>query len=177
MEEEAGDREQTRMDLTFKPITEKDVRQVFTWKYEAPYDLYNLPLETIEEELGYFLDPQNNFFALFCAEELAAFCSFGSDARVPGGDYSEEALDIGMGVKPDLTGQGNGAEFAGAVLHFALNTLRPEKLRVTIAKFNQRARRVWEKQGFEQTQSFKNPKGKPFVILCAEKEKVLQGLK
>ena len=165
------------MELIFKPITEKDVRRVFTWKYEAPYDIYNLPLETIEEELGYFLDPQNNFFAVFSDEELAAFCSFGSDARVPGGDYSEEALDIGMGVQPGLTGQGKGSEFARAVLRFALKTWNPEKIRVTIADFNQRARRVWEKLGFVQTQTFKNPKGKPFVILCAEKDSIRNAIK
>jgi RimJ/RimL family protein N-acetyltransferase len=177
MEEGVANRKGNCMDLTFRPITEKDVRQIFTWEYEAPYDIYNLPSENIEEELGYFLDPQNNFFSLFSNQDLTAFCSYGSDARVPGGDYTEEALDIGMGVKPDLTGQGNGSDFARAVLLYALNSFQPEKLRVTIAGFNERARRVWEKLGFEQTQTFNNPRGKPFVILCAGKETILQVLK
>ena len=37
---------------------------------------------------------------------LVGFCCFGEDAQVPGGDYSLPALDIGLGLHPDLTGRG-----------------------------------------------------------------------
>ena len=41
-----------------------------------------------------------------------------------------------------------------------------QKLRVTIAKFNKRAQRLWEKLGFEQVEEFaKSDGGQKFVIM------------
>ncbi len=34
---------------------------------------------------------------------MVGFCSFGVDGRVPGGDYPDGPLDVGMGMRPDLT--------------------------------------------------------------------------
>jgi RimJ/RimL family protein N-acetyltransferase len=84
---------------------------------------------------------------------------------VSGGDYRSAALDIGMGVRPDLTGRGTGASFAAAVIDFALKSFVPPALRVTVAAFNLRAQRVWIKNGFQATQSFVSPSGRAYVIL------------
>ena len=71
-----------------------------------------------------------------------------------GGDYSIPAWDIGLGLRPDLTGQGYGSEYVNAVINFAHSTYSAEQLRVTIAAFNKRALRVWEKAGFQVVQKF-----------------------
>lgn len=81
--------------------------------------------------------------------ELVAYCSFGQDGQVTGADYRDQALDIGMGIRPDLTGRGKGAEYAKAVLEFADSFFKPKAFRVTIAAFNKRAIRVWQKLGFQ----------------------------
>jgi GNAT superfamily N-acetyltransferase len=96
---------------------------------------------------------------------VTAVVSYGLDGQVSGGDYSAEALDIGLAVRPDLTGRGLGDSFVEAAISFAQHTFQPSHLRVTIADFNQRARRVWEKQGFQPVSAFaSSTTDMPFTI-------------
>ena len=75
-----------------------------------------------------------------------------------------------MGVRPDLTGQGQGIQYINTILDFAAETFHPPAYRVTIAKWNIRAQRVWEKAGFKQIQSFKrNRDDQDFVILTRDR--------
>jgi RimJ/RimL family protein N-acetyltransferase len=142
--------------ISYRPADEESARKFVQWRYEPPYDIYNCPPEKVEELVQYNIDPANNVYAMFDQlGELVGYCSYGSDARVQGGDYSAEALDIGLMVKPELTGRGLGDRFARNVIHNGTSLYHPEKLRVTIAAFNQRALRTWEKNGFRQVQSFK----------------------
>lgn len=162
--------------FVFAPMNERGARHVTGWRYRPPYDIYNLqPDEDVEEAVVYLLDPQNAFFTIFGRvgedeqAELLAYCSFGRDAQVSGGDYSQDALDIGLGLRPDLTGQGRGHTFVAAVLDFARRQFNPAAFRVTIAEFNERAQRVWQKAGFRQTQTFhRDYDNRPFVILMRD---------
>lgn len=143
------------MSFLFHPLDENTARQIITWHYEAPYDIYNLASPEPEETVQYLLDPQNAFYSIHNQSgDLEAFCSLGPDGKVTGGDYSTPALDIGLGVRPDLTGQGYGSGYVNAVIDFAHRTYAPDRLRVTIAAFNHRAQRVWEKAGFQVIQEF-----------------------
>lgn len=160
------------MKIKYRPADEKSAREFVQWKYESPYDVYNCPPEDVEKAIQYNIDPVNNLYSMFNQnEELIGYCSYGRDAQVPGGDYSEEALDIGMMIKPELTGQGMGAAYAEEVIRNGVNKYEPKKLRVTIAAFNKRAMRTWEKNGFQQAQSFKrnnSEDGMEFVIMTKE---------
>lgn len=80
-----------------------------------------------------------------------------------------------MGIRPDLTGQGKGAVYAKAVLEFAESLFNPKAFRVTIAAFNKRAIRVWQKLGFEHQQSFeRETDGMQFIVLLqADRRKTL----
>ncbi len=156
------------MTLTFRPMTPADVQTFVAWRYDPPYDVYNIAVTDEEYEglIGFYTHPANHAYA---ADDehgaLAAFCSFGADGQVPGADYSADALDIGMGVRPDLTGQGLGPQFSRAVIDFANHTFSPTLLRVTIAAFNLRAQRVWTKLGFERRQKFgRTGDGMPFIV-------------
>ena len=141
------------MKISFAPIDEQAASEIVRWCYEPPYEIYNL--EDSEESIQYALDPKYNYTIMRDESgRLVGFCSFGVDGQVPGGDYRAEALDIGMGICPDFTGKGLGSGFVRAVLDFAEKEFHPKIYRVTIAAFNQRARRVWEKNGFQQVQSF-----------------------
>ena len=143
------------MPFTFRSLDEKSARTILQWQYEAPHDIYNVASSDPEATLQYLLDPQNALYSIFGQpDDLEAFCSFGPDGQVSGGDYSTPALDIGLGLRPDLTGQGYGSEYVNAVINFALSTYSAEQLRVTIAAFNGRALRVWEKAGFQVIQKF-----------------------
>lgn len=154
------------MQLQIVPIHETQVQQLVCWRYAPPYEVYNLDPNSDEATLAYFLDPANAYHAILDESgEMVGFCSFGTDGQVPGGDYRADALDIGMGMRPDLTGHGHGATFRDAVIAFALDNYAPPTLRVTIADFNQRAKRVWEKAGFEPVQRFRSEfSGLEFVV-------------
>ena len=153
--------------LGFQPMNETAARAILTWRYEAPYDVYSLDAGDPDEEMRCFLDPANAYHAIFDRGGfLAAYCCFGPDARVPGGDYGTPALDIGLGLHPDLTGQGLGYAFVQAVLRFALEKFAPAEFRVTVAEFNERALRVWKAARFRPVQRFeRTPDGMPFVVL------------
>jgi RimJ/RimL family protein N-acetyltransferase len=126
------------------------------WRYEPPFDGYNIS-QTIDEAVEYFLLPSTNCHVIVSEGELAAFFTFGSDARVPGGDYSAPGLDIGLGIKPSLTGRRRGRSYVEAVIQFARDTFDLYPLRVTIAAENLRALRVWSSWGFVETQRFQSP--------------------
>ncbi|MGF1513328.1 MAG: GNAT family N-acetyltransferase [Elainellaceae cyanobacterium] len=83
-----------------------------------------------------------------------------------GGEYDDAALDIGMGIRPDLVGQGNGRKYAEAVIAYGVAQYSAQQLRVTIAQFNQRAQRVWARLGFEAIETFtKTSSQERFVIM------------
>ena len=158
------------MAFTFHPMDKINARAILNWRYDAPYDPYNSDPDNAEEGVRVFLDPQNAYYTIIDEQrELLAYCCFGPDAWVPGGDYSVNALDIGMGVRPDLTGQGQGLRYVKAVLDFGRCTFAPTAFRVTVAEFNKRALRVWEKAGFRAVQAFqKEQDGRVFVVLMRE---------
>ncbi len=141
------------------------MREFAAWRHDPPYDVYNIT-QPVDEAVGYFL--RIGTHVIDRAGELAAFFTFGSDARVPGGDYSVAALDVGLGVKPALTGRGLGRSFVKAVVQFAAATTA-DPLRVTIAGGNQRAQRVWLDNGFAETQRFSSDTAvlgsREFVVL------------
>lgn len=155
------------MKLTIVPLRRAAVDAIAAWRYDPPYDLYNLDHPPTAEAIAYFLDPAYAYHELLDeAEELVGFCTFGVDAQVPGGDYHVDALDIGMGIRPDLTGRGLGATFAAAVVAFAVAHYAPQRLRVTIAAFNQKAQRVWLRLNFQPVAHFgRTGDGMPFVCL------------
>jgi ribosomal-protein-alanine N-acetyltransferase len=160
------------MGLEFQPLEQRHALAILSWRYSPPYDFYNLEPAQYQADLDDFLNPQNNFLAILHGDgELEGFCFFGSDGRVRGGTYNEPALDIGMGIRPDLTGQGNGRRYAQAVIRYATQYYSPSRLRVTIASFNQRAQRVWVSLGFELVETFvKTNSNQSFVVLVRDME-------
>lgn len=155
------------MNLSFHPIRECDVHEMTRWTYDPPYDVYNLSHPPDEAAVAYWLDPSNGVHAIFDAVGcMVGYCTFGVDGQVPGGDYSADALDIGLALRPDQTGRGLGAVFTECVIDFAQRTYAPPLLRVTIATFNERAQRVWLRCGFEPVESFMaTHTEKAFVVL------------
>jgi [ribosomal protein S18]-alanine N-acetyltransferase len=155
------------MRFVFRQIEKKDVLAILSWCYTFPYDYYNFDTTNTEENLRYLLNLENAFCAILNLQgELEGYCSFGSDGQVSGGDYSAEALDIGMGIRPDLVGQGYGKQYAQAVMNYGISQYEAQQLRVTIAEFNNRAQRVWERLGFKQVERFvKLDSEEKFVIM------------
>lgn len=92
---------------------------------------------------------------------VAGFVCFGKEAQISGahdaGLYAEDALDIGLGLRPDLTGRGLGSGFLAACLDRAIWTRRPSTLRLAVATFNTRAIAVYRRAGFQPVDTCQSP--------------------
>jgi len=138
------------------PITRADAQAISGWRYDGPYSVYNgnpaSVASLLEPRYLYHSvqDDQGNLVGYFC---------FGEDARVSAGKrlglYDREtALDVGLGMRPDLTGQGLGEKFVASGLRFAQSAYSPPAFRLTVATFNRRAIRVYERAGFDPVETF-----------------------
>lgn len=146
--------------FTFQPVDEVAARAITGWRYPEPYAFYNLSATASSLEhaavVRELLDPALRYYAVWCAREgalLAGFCCFGPAARVgisrqPAVYAGSDLLDIGLGLRPDLTGRGLGGAFLRSVLVFGTEQFAPGGFRLTVATFNQRAIRVYERAGF-----------------------------
>lgn len=155
---------------TFRPLDAADARIILSWRYEGPYAVYNPPLTNVDAAVAVLIDPANAYFAARDADEtVIGFCCFGTDAQVPGGDYSDPTpLDVGLGLRPDLTGRGRGAAFLLAVLDFGRARFAPACFRLTVAAFNERARKIYERAGFHTRERFRRggtAEGAKFLVL------------
>ncbi|KAA3661894.1 MAG: N-acetyltransferase [Chloroflexi bacterium] len=159
--------------LKISTITRSTAPLLLNWHYPRPYHIYNMASDDPADAaatIAYLLNPAHQFYEMTLPKEgVVGFCSFGEDGQVPGGDYSQPALDIGMGIHPNLTGKGLGAIFVQAVIQFGMEMFRPTLLRVTIATFNERAQRVWQQNGFQPGQAFVHEGTKrPFIIFTCK---------
>lgn len=136
------------MDYMFQEMTQEQAQDIAeNWRYEGEYSFYDMDADP--EDLAEFLDPEkrgDNYFMIFQGNEAVGFYSFGQTDR--------ETVDIGLGMKPDLTGRGQGAAFLKAGLDFAKSNYHPQKITLSVAAFNKRAIKVYEKLGFKEVESF-----------------------
>ena len=136
------------------PLSEENARKITTWRYDPPFDLYDLGPENISG----FINPEYYYHQILNENgNLDGYCCYGLDAQVPGGEYlinMPEILDIGVGMKPNLTGVGRGHKFVSAILEYARERFHPDRFRVTIADFNLRSLKTFQSLGFKIQGSF-----------------------
>ena len=120
------------MDVSIEPASEETHRVVTTWRYPPPYDFYDGDVDPV-------VNPERYFEVRDEAGELIGFYYF---------EPKSPDLDYGLGLRPDLVGQGLGLEFFLAGLAFARERYQPARVLLHVAEFNQRARRVYERAGF-----------------------------
>lgn len=121
-------------------MSQADAEAVAGWHYEPPYDFYDFEADL--EDLEEVLDPgrrAGDYHAAYLDGELAGFFSF----KVHG-----DAVEIGLGLRPDLAGRGFGLDFVEAGLEFAREEFEPETFWLDVATWNARARKVYERAGF-----------------------------
>lgn len=146
----------TKRKFNIKEMNYDEAKKISKWTYKEPYSIYSFDEsdECISELLNgdYYSasDVENNLVGYYC---------FGRAAQVPVGNKfgvydSKDFTDIGLGIKPDSCGLGLGADFVKSGLMFSKNKLCANKFRLTVAEFNERAIRVYEKAGFKRVSSF-----------------------
>jgi len=143
----------TLRSVTFQPMTFAYAQAIAGWRYPPPYEVYNLG----HQDVPLLMDMNRRYYAAVLQEDLIGLCCFGLEARVPGGLYlpgEPEVLDVGLGLRPDMTGQGLGAPYTARVLLYGQTLHAPHAFRATIAAFNRRSQRVFESLGFRTTRFF-----------------------
>lgn len=151
-------------------LTIEEAKKINTWTYEEPYSLYSFSgeKEVIEELLDgtYYgcCDDQGDLIGYFC---------FGANAQVPGGRDAnlyggEDVIDIGLGMKPALTGKGIGKEFFQAGIAFATKEFNAKMFRLSVATFNTRAITLYKNIGFKQGTIFLS-RGREFMFMEYER--------
>ncbi len=123
------------MKLTIRLASVETFAEMATWRYERPYDFYDGDVDPV-------LNPERFYEAL------------DEDGSLVGNYYFEQkgdALEIGLGLRPDLTGRGLGLEFLLAGIEFGRRRFGLPRVILNVAAFNERAIKVYERAGFRET--------------------------
>jgi ribosomal-protein-alanine N-acetyltransferase len=121
-------------------LTQEEAEAIAEWHYPEPYSFYDWTAdpddlrELLEQELR-----GDVYWAVKNEDELVGYFS----CKPKGG-----TVEIGLGLRPDLTGRGLGAGFLAAGLDFARTRFSPERFTLAVATFNERAIKVYERAGF-----------------------------
>jgi ribosomal-protein-alanine N-acetyltransferase len=119
------------------------------WKYGGEYAFYDMTADPEDyEELVTPALRGNRYFSVYSGDDLTGFFCVEQE----GGD-----IEIGLGLRPDLTGRGRGGAFLEEILRFVQENYSFEKIRMDVASFNQRAIKVYERAGFVKTGTAKVP--------------------
>ena len=116
-----------------EPLTQQHALEIANhWHYEAPYDFYDMKndLEDYEEIISleargdryYQVMREGKLYGFFCLDQKG-----------------ERTLELGLGMKPEHCGKGQGASFLQEILDFIMENFAPQVLRLSVADFNHRA--------------------------------------
>ena len=113
------------------------------WKYDGEYAFYDMTADP--EDYEEIVTPKlrgDRYFSVFEKGALIGFFC-----------VEQEGVDveIGLGLRPDLTGHGKGTAFLAEILRFVRENYKFEKIQMDVASFNQRAIKVYERAGFVKT--------------------------
>jgi len=131
------------MTYELRPLTAEQGEEMAQWRYPGPWAIYDVTGP---------LDPAEGFWSVLDGSgDVVGYACFGFEARVPGLAECPGVLDVGVGMRPDLTGQGRGREFAEAVLAHGHAVSGIARLRAVVQDWNARSRRLLSGLGFVET--------------------------
>lgn len=127
----------------FLQMDDTDVGKITGWRYDPPYDFYDWDADP--EDLAEVRDPERRKSVYFSVRDeegqLVGFFQF---------ERENDVVDVGLGLRPDLTGQGLGPGFLSSGLEFARGRFNPARFTLSVATFNDRAIAVYERAGFRR---------------------------
>jgi len=134
------------MRFSIRPFASADADAVASWRYPPPYDAYDASEDPSFEE-G-MRDPARwgaVEFAVDDAEtgELVRFLELTAI-------QDQGLVEIGLGLRPDLTGRGFGSAYVRAAMAFARGRWHPSTFALDVFPWNERAIRAYERAGFER---------------------------
>lgn len=140
----------SHLELSYSAMTLEAALEIADgWKYPPPYDFYDMTADP--EDYEEFVTPEKWPDALMQVRSRGELFGFLS-ADI---DDGEGALEIGLGMRPDLTGGGLGVSFMACNLAWLEENLPGREIRLSVACFNERAIAVYRRSGFRRVRSFK----------------------
>lgn len=137
--------------MEFSPLTEADVRAIAAWVYPPPYDVYNLPdWDTVQAQGWALADPERR------SQQFTAIRSGGALIGYYRIQRQGETGLLGLGLRPDLCGQGHGPAAVGEILTRLRGDTTLCEIVLEVRRFNQRAIRCYARCGFR-------PAGAPYT--------------
>jgi ribosomal-protein-alanine N-acetyltransferase len=129
------------MRWVFRSFARPDADAVLTWRYEPPYDEYDPAHDPRDVEETLAAVGSATWFAVDDTEDgsLAGFL----DCRI-----GEREIEVGLGLRPDLTGHGLGPSFVEAIVELVRARWGPALIAVDVLPWNERAIRAYERAGF-----------------------------
>ncbi|WP_280768709.1 GNAT family N-acetyltransferase [Salipaludibacillus daqingensis] len=146
----------------WKWMTNEAALEIVEWEYNDNLSFYNI--QNNLDDLDEFLNPfkWNHYAAIYEGEGLVGYFTFDP--------LNIHEVEINIGLHPDLVGKGKGYSFAEYAIKTAIEWYEPKKLLVDIPEFNQRAIRLFEKQGFQTVnRSLNILNGEEYLFVRMEK--------
>jgi len=146
----------------FRKVSNKDVEDILTWKYEGVYSFFDNDLSQGKIDYIKSFPTDNNTYAIYNKEnELVGNCAL----------YFNDNVTFSIQMKPSLTSQGMGREFLETFLLFAKEKYSLKSIRLSVLKFNERAIRLYKNLDFKVVNEFigKTVKGE-MEFITMEKE-------
>ena len=114
-----------------------------SWNYDGEYAFYVMAADP--EDYEEIMCPNlrgNRYFSVFDNDALIGFFCV---------EQEESFIELGLGLRPDLTGHGKGSVFLEEILCYVKKRYLFESIHLDVASFNQRAIKVYERAGFVKT--------------------------
>ncbi|MNR00781.1 hypothetical protein D3C85_1165650 [compost metagenome] len=131
------------------PLTDEACQELCTWRYPAPYDIYNWPQWAVmlrnESE---FADPQirdEQYHGV--VDQYGTLIGFVQFFPIVG------VTRLGLGLRPDLCG-GNGTPFVQLLVAEAQQRNPQQEIDLEVLVWNERAIRAYQRAGFTITDTY-----------------------
>lgn len=136
--------------MTTCPMEEKHAAQICEWVYDPPYDIYGWPswkqMKKDEIEFGDPVLRTEQYLSI--VDGSAALIGFAQLFPMSG------VTRIGLGLRPDLCGQGLGPSFSRFIAEEAKRRQPLNEIDLEVAAWNKRAIRAYEQAGFRITDTY-----------------------
>jgi ribosomal-protein-alanine N-acetyltransferase len=132
------------MQFTFRPLQWYDVNSIYYWRYDGLYARYNGNALNLQPYVQLRLLNKWMGYECFAVEDeqrlLVGYFTFTK--------HTHRTVEIGLALRPDLTGRGYGLAFVESGLAFGKQRYRAKRFLLTVADFNLRAMKVYTRAGF-----------------------------
>ena len=129
--------------LKTEELTEKDAKSMCLWRYEPPYDVYDLPCWESCAANGYSFTNEekrkSEYYSVYENGSVIGFFRLKKQA---------DCISAGLGLAPEHCGKGFGTELMTLIIKEYKSRYQGNPLRLEVRDFNERAVRCYASSGF-----------------------------